>query len=133
MIVQYMMAEEKKVLLRPLNPGEEQLQLPENPTLQDFQSYVVKLKEMRDFKNEKKNAFILLTKELGDLAQAMRETWPDNESLSPDTQHVIGLKLADIFVYLLDLANQHSVSLEPAFREREEINKRREWDAAHRA
>lgn len=36
-------------------------------------------------------------------------------------------ELADVFIYLLSLANMHGLDLEEAFREKEEINKQREW------
>ena len=36
-------------------------------------------------------------------------------------------ELADVFNYLLDIANYFNVDLEEAFREKEELNKKRTW------
>ena len=36
--------------------------------------------------------------------------------------------MADVLIYLLDLANVLGVDLEKAFREKEEINKKRNWN-----
>lgn len=34
---------------------------------------------------------------------------------------------ADIFIYLLSIANRFDIDVETAFREKEEVNKKREW------
>jgi NTP pyrophosphatase (non-canonical NTP hydrolase) len=57
----------------------------------------------------------------------LRKTWLAPDDTSRQINHDVAMELADIFIYLIDLANQHSVSLEEAFREKEQINKRREW------
>lgn len=36
-------------------------------------------------------------------------------------------EIADIFIYLCSIANRFNIDIEEAFREKEEINKQREW------
>jgi NTP pyrophosphatase (non-canonical NTP hydrolase) len=36
-------------------------------------------------------------------------------------------ELADIIIYLSSIANRYNINLETAFRNKEEINKKREW------
>ena len=35
---------------------------------------------------------------------------------------------ADVFIYLLDICNHFGIDLEKAFRDKEEINKKRTWE-----
>ncbi len=109
------------------------LVLPSHPTLKDFQDYVIKLKKIRGFRDVKKNALIMLFNEVGELGQEMVRTWGDDEQISDDARRAIALEMADIFIYLLDIANQHDISLEQAFRDKENINKQRTWKKHHRA
>lgn len=101
--------------------------LPPNPTMQDFQKYVHKMVIKRGFENETpKDVFLLLTEEWGELARAMREA--EGLKMADDTKRSkIAEELADCLIYLLDLANQHGVDLEQAFRIKEEKNKKRVW------
>lgn len=125
--------EEANILSKPLNKAEDTLVLPPHPTLHDFQQYVIELKKIRGFANIKKNALIMMFNEVGELGQEMMRTWGNEDAISEEARRAIGLEMADIFIYLLDLANQHDISLEQAFREKEEINKRRIWKKHHRA
>lgn len=72
--------------------------LPDNPTLRDFQDYVAEMKKIRGFN---------VTDKFYECCLLAEET--------------------DVFIYVLSLANMHGLDLEEAFREKEEINKRREW------
>jgi len=107
------------------------LLLPKNPTLTDFQQYVTKLKKIRNFKDDKKNALILLFTEVGELGQVITKNW-GNEEISDEIRTAISFEMADIFIFLLDLANQYNLSLEEAFRKKEEINKNRIWNNHHK-
>lgn len=111
---------------------EERLELPQNPGLIDFQQYVVKLKKIRGFRDDKKNALIFLFNEVGELGQAMAKSWGNDEELSEEVRKKIAFEMADVFIFLLDLANQHGIVLEEAFRQKEEINKFRVWNKHHR-
>lgn len=111
----------------PIEVQEEILRLPANPTMADFQAYVIELKKLRAFNTRPDHAYILMTKECGELAAAMRTTWLDPSVVEENTRTEIGLEIADILIYLLDVANQYGISVEEAFRAKEEANKRRSW------
>jgi len=93
--------------------------LEKNPKLSHFQQYVRQLNLERGFNNTTESSFIHMTSEIGELAKEFQR---ENKN-----KKEIGFELADVFIFLLDLANQNGVDLEKAFREKEEINKKRLW------
>jgi len=103
------------------------LVLNENPTLGDFQEYVKKLELQRGFTNQ--NAIekcLLLGEEMGELFKAIRKAM----KLKTDINSNIGSvkeEIADIMIYLCAIANRFEIDIEQAFREKEEVNKKREW------
>jgi len=110
-----------------LEVQEKELVLRENPTLADLQRYVVSLKKLRSFHTRPDHAYVLLTKEVGELAGVIRKTWLTPDDVPAEVREEIGLELADILIYFLDIANQYGVQVEQAFRKKEEQNKRRHW------
>lgn len=96
--------------------------------LQNFQQYVRELEIERGF--EKQTIIekcLLLGEEVGELFKAIRKT--ENLSVDQNSQsHEVANELADILIYLCAIANRTGVDLETAFREKEEINKKRKWD-----
>lgn len=110
-----------------LDVQEKELRLGDKPSLAEFQRYVSLLKKLRSFHTHPDHAYILLVKECGELAGVIRKTWLAPDVISEEIRQQIGSELADIFIYLIDLANQYGVSLEDAFRKKEEVNKRRDW------
>ena len=104
--------------------------LKNNPTLQDFQSYVTELKKERGFTHNTvlQNA-LMLGEETGELFKAIRKI----EKLQVDKNskiHNVEEELADIFIYLCSIANRYEINLEKAFREKEEVNKNRDWTSS---
>jgi NTP pyrophosphatase (non-canonical NTP hydrolase) len=101
--------------------------LKERPTVSDFQKYVAQMVKERGFDEESATQiFMLFIEECGEMAKAMRKI----ERIHLDkNSEVFKLEneMADVFCYLLDLANHFNIDLEKAFREKEEINKKREW------
>jgi NTP pyrophosphatase (non-canonical NTP hydrolase) len=97
------------------------------PKLNDFQDYVRDMKIERGFSTDDKvYECFLLGEEMGELFKAVRKQsgWKiDDRSQSYD----VAEELADCFIYLLSIANQHDVDLEQAFRDKEEKNKTRQW------
>ncbi len=70
--------------------------------------------------------FMLLSEEIGEMAKAARKSVSiktDDNSRKPDLE----LEIADVFIYLIDICNHFDVDLEKAFRNKEEINKKRTW------
>ena len=104
------------------------LKLKDNPTLKDFQNYVVQMKLERGFNlTDKFYECCLFAEECGELISAVRK---NNKSGSIGTGSVAGNvaeELADVFIYLCSLANMHNVDLEQSFRDKEEKNKHRVW------
>jgi NTP pyrophosphatase (non-canonical NTP hydrolase) len=102
-------------------------ELTKNPTLSDFQKYVIELEKERGFSNQTIiDKCLLLGEEVGELFKAIRKT----EGLVVDTNSnftEIGDELTDIFIYLCAIANRKNIDLETAFLAKEEKNKKRKW------
>ncbi len=103
------------------------LRLNEHPTLQDFQAYVGRMVAERGFDKETlPEIFMLFLEECGEMAKAARKA----QNLKTDDQsvtHTFEDEAADVFIYLLDICNHFGVDLEQAFRQKEEKNKKRNW------
>ncbi len=101
--------------------------LKKSPQLQDIQRYVSELEEERGFSNETIiQKCLLLGEEIGELFKAIRKSEKikiDNNSNINSIDH----ELADILIYLCAIANRLNIDLEKAFRQKEEINKKRTW------
>lgn len=104
-----------------------ELKLIDKPTLKDFQEYVIELEIQRGFSDQ--NAIekcLLLGEEMGELFKAVRKSM----NLKTDINSNIGTvkeEIADILIYLCAIANRFDIDIEEAFREKEEVNKLREW------
>jgi NTP pyrophosphatase (non-canonical NTP hydrolase) len=104
-----------------------ELKLKSTPTLSDFQEYVKNLETLRGFGNQ--NALekcLLLGEEVGELFKAVRRTAKLNTDINSDIGS-ISEEIADILIYLCSIANRFEIDIELAFREKEEINKKRTW------
>ncbi|MEN8118953.1 MAG: MazG nucleotide pyrophosphohydrolase domain-containing protein [Bacteroidota bacterium] len=103
--------------------------LKDNPQLIDFQEYIKLLAEERGWdKNNPLEIFLLFSEEIGELAKAIRNKMElyhePGKKIKPNE---LEYEFADVFSYLLDLANQFDIDLEKAFREKEEENLKRTW------
>ena len=104
------------------------LYLKNNPTLRDFQNYVAELVKERGFDKETlPQIFMLFLEECGEMAKAARKT-QNIKSDKNSEDYRLNHEIADVFIYLLDICNHYGVDLEQAFREKEEINKKRFWE-----
>jgi len=103
------------------------LVLKDQPTLKDYQEYVIQLENERGFKEQNVlQKCLLLGEEVGELFKAIRK----REKISIDQDSKFGLieeELADIIIYLCAIANRFDIDLEKAFRNKEEVNKKRVW------
>ena len=54
--------------------------------------------------------------------------WYDQNSQRPQTPRNLAISLADVALYLLQLASVSEIDLEKAILDKLEINKTREWD-----
>lgn len=102
--------------------------LKEKPSLQDIQKYVHELEKERSFDKETVlQKCLLLGEEIGELFKAIRKTSNIKIDSQSKTKQV-SEELADIIIVLSTIANRFDIDLEKAFREKEEINKKRKWD-----
>ncbi len=108
--------------------SDKNLILRESPSLQDFQDYVAEMKRVRGFNTtDKFYECCLLAEETGELISAVRKNSKSGSIGSGSRVGNVKEELADVFIYVLSLANMHGIDLEEAFREKEEINKQRIW------
>lgn len=101
--------------------------LKDKPTLKEIQEYVKELEQERGFSEASVIQNCLqLGEEIGELFKAVRKS----EKLKIDKNSTftsVEEELADIIIYLSAIANRYEIDLESAFRNKEEINKKREW------
>lgn len=104
--------------------------LPDEMTLNALQAWVKNMKAANgwtptDFRHE----FVFLVEEVGELAKAHKKTRLDATLTAEQKakRDDVGEELADVFVYLLSLANVAGVDFETAFAVKVEKNRNREW------
>ena len=103
--------------------------LPPNPTLRVFQDYLALVCQERGWtKDTPSEKFVLFIEEVGELAKAMRKQAGLYEERAKPQNFALEEEFADVFSYLLDLANCFDVDLEEAFRAKEKINESRTWE-----
>ncbi len=103
------------------------LHLKAQPTIQDFQKYVVEAVKERGFRDDKVELrFLLLLEECGEFAKSVRKI--AGLGFAKDTsKKEIAEEAADVFIVLLGICNMLNIDLEQAFRDKEEKNKQRVW------
>ncbi|HUC01428.1 MAG TPA: RS21-C6 protein [Candidatus Paceibacterota bacterium] len=107
---------------------ESALVLKEDPTLRDLQRYVAEMIKERGFEREAiPEIFMLLLEECGEMAKAARKSQNIHTDKNSE-KFRIDHEAVDVLVYLLDICNHFDIDLEKAFREKEEINKKRTWE-----
>lgn len=103
--------------------------LKENPTLAELQQYIKEICKERNWdKNTHLEIFLLFTEEIGELAKAIRKYQGLYDEKAKAQSIHLEEEFADVFSYLLDLANYFNIDLEKAFRDKDKINSSRKWD-----
>ena len=101
--------------------------LKEKPTLGDIQKYVSELEKERGFTEDNVlKKCLMLGEEVGELFKAIRKS----EKIKIDYNSKfssVDEELADIIIFICSIANRFKIDLEKAFRDKEEINKKRLW------
>ena len=101
--------------------------LPNKPTLQDYQALVRGLVNERGFDKETiPEVFMLLTEEVGEFAKATRKVH-GMKTDKASRVHEVGEEAADVLWLLVDLCNRLGIDLEQAFRDKEAKNQKRSW------
>jgi NTP pyrophosphatase (non-canonical NTP hydrolase) len=106
------------------------LHLKDNPTLKDMQQYVADMEIERGFTdNTLLETYLLLIEEVGELAKCIRKS--PHTSLRTDAARVYqedaAEEIADVIIVLTAVANRLGINLETAFRDKEDLNKKRVW------
>jgi NTP pyrophosphatase (non-canonical NTP hydrolase) len=103
--------------------------LKEKAQLKDYQNYIKELAAERGWdKNSPLEIFLLFSEEIGELAKAIRNRMKlYHESGKKYKENELEHEFADVFSYLLDLANQFNIDLDKAFRDKDAENKKRVW------
>lgn len=70
--------------------------------------------------------FMLFLEECGEMAKAVRKS---QKIKTDENSKKLNLsnEIADVLIYLLDISNRFNIDLEQAFRDKEELNKKRNW------
>jgi NTP pyrophosphatase (non-canonical NTP hydrolase) len=97
---------------------------PEESTLPAYQEYVGELVDRMGFTKDHNEVFIMLTEEVGELAKEVRRGWKRPE----EARELAAGELADVFMYLCNVANNFGVDLDAAIRDKIKKNQTRHWD-----
>lgn len=90
-----------------------------NPTLTDLQKHIRDLEEERGFTNETVlEKCLFLGEEVGELFQAIREKESSQDNGDIGNSNIQD-DLSDVLTFLCAIANRYDVSLEEAFREKQ--------------
>jgi len=94
-----------------------------------LQHYIHEMVVRRGFDKETpRDALLLFVEEVGELAKAMRKYLGLKTDQNKQERYTkLESELADVFIYLLDLANLLDISLFHALREKEQENEKRSW------
>lgn len=120
------------------------LDFPETSQLTELQQHVAKLCDHFGWHNTPERMFLLLTEEVGELAKAIRnkeklfQEQPQEQAKAPDdktqdnkvqaAQDNLAEELADVFSYLMDIANAYDVDLGQAYVKKMSANFGRVWE-----
>ncbi|MDD3341678.1 MAG: MazG nucleotide pyrophosphohydrolase domain-containing protein [Bacilli bacterium] len=100
----------------------------ETSSLKDIQTYIKDMTKERNFNGGTiENKMMLLVEEVGELAKAIRIDIKDGVDSSKIYDTSVEEELADVFIYLLDIANRHHIDLLTALQNKERRNCKREW------
>ena len=110
------------------------IELPENPTMKDFQQYIHALEKMHGWLDVDlvHNCF-LLGEEVGELFRAIRkhirlfDQAEKARTESDGSVDHVAEEIVDVFNYLLALANRLEIDLEKAFIAKNARNQTRSW------
>ena len=101
----------------------------ERSSIAVLQRYIHEMVMRRGFDKEKpRDILLLLVEEVGELAKALRKYLGLKTDQNKQERYTeLESELADVFIYLLDLANLLETSLFHALREKEQENEKRSW------
>jgi NTP pyrophosphatase (non-canonical NTP hydrolase) len=101
--------------------------LNKDSSVSDLQNYVRDMIEARGFSKDPLKRMLLLTEELGELAQSVRKREGMYIDMNADYETNTKNEMADVLICLLGLASTYDIDLGQAFIDKEIINQKREW------
>src|SRR5687767_14907429 len=108
------------------------IELPEHPTMQDYQRYIHDLEALHGWLTVDlvHNCF-LMGEEVGELFKAVRKynkLFDEGSDTPTDAARAnVAEEIVDVFNYLCAIANRCNIDLEQAFREKNLRNQQRKW------
>ncbi|HEY1085168.1 MAG TPA: MazG nucleotide pyrophosphohydrolase domain-containing protein [Candidatus Saccharimonadales bacterium] len=78
-------------------------------------------------KNSISEVFLLLNEEVGELARAIRKQTGFKGEMKDKTKENLEEELADVFSYVLEIANRFDIDLASAYYKKQKINLDRTW------
>lgn len=109
------------------------LGLPDTKALTALQEHMRKLCAHFNWHASNERKFLLLVEEVGEMAKAIRRlekiAQEPGKEMAPEAAHAnLAEEFADIFSYLLDLANIYGVDLGKAYADKTAANFTRSWE-----
>lgn len=102
--------------------------LNEKSSVKEIQDYIFDMKADRGFNTVTiDREMMLMVEELGELAKAIRKTTKGRLDASKTYDVSVEEELADVFIYLLSIANMNNVDVFKAFKNKEIKNCERVW------
>ena len=105
------------------------MELPQRPTLSDYQTYVKAQCEARGWTDRTDTERVMmLAEEVGELAKEVRKHSGKFGYKKPATADELGAELVDVLNWLIDIANNNDIDLEKAFRAKWDKTQTRSWE-----
>lgn len=100
-----------------------------NSNLNEIQKYITKMMEVKGFNNTPLELLCYLTEEVGELAKEIRKN-ESNMEMDINKKYSSNIKdeLADVFIYVLTIADKYNIDLLDALKRKETINLERTWE-----
>ena len=100
-----------------------------NSNLNEIQKYITKMMEVNGFNNTPLELLCYLTEEIGELAKEIRKN-ESNMEMDINKKYSSNIKdeLADVFIYVLTIADKYNIDLLDALKRKETINLERTWE-----
>ena len=100
-----------------------------NSNLNKIQKYITKMMEVNGFNNTPLELLCYLTEEVGELAKEIRKN-ESNMEMDINKKYSSNIKdeLADVFIYVLTIADKYNIDLLDALKRKETINLERTWE-----
>ena len=106
--------------------------LKDKPLISDYQKFIFDVCKERGWdKRTITEKMLFMTEEVGELAKAIRKEHGGYGYNKPEDNEHLAEEIADVFNYLLDIANVYDIDIEQAFRAKWKKNATRVWEGQY--